>query len=160
MGVGPTTTQTFWRRIPRALSFSGAGDSTNAAKGISLRADRWRQSPALARATAAGALVSLPPSHRQGSSLFRFAQHLVERNARRRPSHGAFRRRRSSSPSRPWSQLRSLLWRPRWRRFVLAVVGQRRRLCVGLRRPRRQLSRLIVARRGGPPSGPSPRFRL
>jgi len=39
-------------RIPRALSFSGAGGSTNAAKVISLRADRWRQSPALARATA------------------------------------------------------------------------------------------------------------
>jgi len=57
-------------RIPRALSFSGAGGSTNAAKVISLRADRWRQSPALARATAVGALVRLPPSHRQGSLLF------------------------------------------------------------------------------------------
>ena len=49
-------------RIPRALSFSGAGGSTNAAKVIGLRADRWRQSPALARATAVGALVSLPPA--------------------------------------------------------------------------------------------------
>jgi hypothetical protein len=49
--------------------FHGAGDSTIAAKVISLRADRWRQSPALARATAVGALVSLPPSHRQGSKL-------------------------------------------------------------------------------------------
>jgi hypothetical protein len=36
---------------------------------ISLRADRWRQSPRTRKATAVGALVSLPPSHRQGSFL-------------------------------------------------------------------------------------------
>jgi hypothetical protein len=42
------------------------GDSTTSAKGSSLRADRWRQSPAPERAPVFGALVSWPPSFAPG----------------------------------------------------------------------------------------------
>ena len=61
-----------WSNPQGSLFFSRVGgDSTTSAKGSSLRADRWRQSPYTRSATAVGALAI--PSPRRGSFLERLS---------------------------------------------------------------------------------------
>src|ERR1700738_3281355 len=59
-------------QIPRALYFSAESGAPRQPpqKGSVLWLTAGANPPALARATAVGALVRLPPSHRQGSLLF------------------------------------------------------------------------------------------